>query len=90
MSTTLETLELTPEELDACRIAVRKMAYLRWLDAGAPPDRQLDFWLAAENDWIEFNYVPHRTLDGTRSGCKTTNCEHRAPCENRPRGRCAV
>ena len=66
MSATLETLELTPEELESCREAVRKMAYCKWLDAGRPDSGELDFWVEAEREWIERNYVPHRTLDGTR------------------------
>jgi hypothetical protein len=66
MTATLETLELTPQELDSCKQAVRKMAYKLWLDAGRPECGQVDFWLAAERDWIESNYVPHRTFDGLR------------------------
>lgn len=66
MPATLVTLELTPEELELCRKAVRKMAYFKWLDAGRPDWGELEFWLQAEREWIERNYVPHRTFDGTR------------------------
>ncbi|HJX11206.1 MAG TPA: DUF2934 domain-containing protein [Candidatus Binatia bacterium] len=65
MSPTLETLELSPEELELSKEAVRKIAYFKWLDAGQP-EGELEFWLQAEQEWIEHNYVPHRTLDGTR------------------------
>ena len=67
MSVTLETLEMTPPEREACRDAVRKRAYFNWLDAGCPDCREFEFWLAAERNWIEHNYVPHRTLDPERS-----------------------
>jgi hypothetical protein len=66
MTVTLESLELGAEELEACRDTVHKMAYFNWLDAGCPHDRQLEFWLKAERDWIERCYVPTRTLDGSR------------------------
>lgn len=66
MSATLETLEMTAQELESCTDAVRKMAYVIWLEAGQPEGKQLEFWLQAERQWIERSYVPHRTLDGTR------------------------
>ncbi len=66
MSATLETLEMTFQELESCKDAVRKMAYFNWLDAGCPESGQLEFWLKAQREWIERNYVPHRTFDGTR------------------------
>jgi len=66
MSVTLVTLELTPQELESCKDAVHKMAYFNWVDAGCPNGNQLEFWLAAEQAWIQRNYVPRRTLDGTR------------------------
>jgi len=67
MTVTLETLELTPEELNSSKDAVQKMAYFNWLEAGCPDCGQLEFWLKAERQWIEHNYVPHRPLDGTRA-----------------------
>jgi len=65
MKVRLETLELTPEELEASREAVRKMAYFRWLEAGEPTDGGLDHWAQAERDWIERYYVPRRDLTGS-------------------------
>ncbi|HEX3725534.1 MAG TPA: DUF2934 domain-containing protein [Pirellulales bacterium] len=67
MSVTLETLELTQQELDECRQAIRKMAYLNWLDAGMPASGGDEFWLRAERNWIEHHYVPHR-------GCGSPRC----------------
>jgi hypothetical protein len=66
VTATLETLELTPEELNSCRDAVQRMAYFDWIDAGCPESGELEFWLNAEHRWIEHNYVPHRSLDGAR------------------------
>lgn len=57
---------MTPEELASSKDAVRTRAYFSWLDAGYPDRRQLEFWIEAEREWIEHNYVPHRVLDGTR------------------------
>jgi hypothetical protein len=90
MPVTLDTLELPPAQLEACQDEVRRMAYFRWLDAGAPAEGQLDFWLEAENEWIEFNYVPHRMFDGTRPCCKRTNPEDHKKCDRPPRHRCGV
>ncbi|MEX0678734.1 MAG: DUF2934 domain-containing protein [Pirellulales bacterium] len=67
MTVRLETLEMTPEELNSSKDAVQKMAYFNWIDAGCPDCGQLEFWLKAEREWIEQNYVPHRPLDGTRA-----------------------
>jgi hypothetical protein len=66
MSVMLETLEMTPQELVSCKDIVHRMAYFRWLDAGCPDRGQLEFWLDAQREWIARNYVPHRSLDGTR------------------------
>jgi hypothetical protein len=66
MTVTLETLELTPEERNSCQDAVEQMAYFNWLGAGSPDDGQLEFWLEAEREWIGYNYVPNRPLDGAR------------------------
>ena len=66
MGATLETLEMTPQELNSSQDAVHKLAYFKWLNAGRPDCRELEFWLEAEREWIQHNYVPHRTLDGTR------------------------
>jgi hypothetical protein len=66
MGATMETLEMTSEELNSSQDAVHKLAYFKWLDAGRPDCRELGFWLEAEREWIQHNYVPHRMLDGTR------------------------
>jgi hypothetical protein len=66
MTATLETLEMTPEQLKSSHDAVQKMAYFNWLDAGCPDGGQLEFWLKAEREWIERDYVPNRPLDGQR------------------------
>jgi hypothetical protein len=66
MTVTLETLELTPEERSSRKDALQRRAYFNWVEAGCPDCRQLEFWLQAECEWIENDYVPHRTWDGTR------------------------
>jgi hypothetical protein len=66
MRATLETLEMTPEELKSSTDAVHKLAYFKWLNTGSPDCRELEFWLDAEREWIQHNYVPHRMLDGVR------------------------
>ncbi len=66
MTVRLETLDLTPAELEASREAIQRMAYFNWLAAGRPEGGQVDFWVQAEREWIERCYVPSRPLDGTR------------------------
>jgi hypothetical protein len=66
MTVTLDTLELTPAELECCKDIVRRMAYFNWLDAGCPDGQELDCWLLAERAWIEHFYVPDRPYDGAR------------------------
>jgi hypothetical protein len=60
---TLDSLELDPHELEVSREAVRRLAYWKWQRAGCPPGDGLEFWLAAEREWIERYYVPHREPD---------------------------
>ena len=67
MNVTLETLEGTPEELEARREAVRKLAYFKWLEYGRPEAPDVDFWLAAEREWIERFYVPLRKYESPRA-----------------------
>ena len=79
MTVTLETLEMTPEELECGRDAVQKMAYFNWLDSGCPDSGPLEFWLQAERQWIESNYVPRRTLEATRPQQNdAANCRDRS------------
>ncbi len=65
MAVTLETLELTPEELEARRETIRRMAYFNWLNAHCPQGDGQQFWLKAEQDWLDYCYVPHRQWDGS-------------------------
>jgi hypothetical protein len=60
MIPTLNNLDLTPDELHVAEEAIRRMAYEKWLQAGSPPGDDLHFWSAAEQEWILFQYVPHR------------------------------
>ena len=66
MTVSLETLELSAEQLQAARDAVQQSAYYHWQDAGCPNDGQHDFWAQAEREWIERCYVPCRSFDGAR------------------------
>ena len=66
MTVCLDTLELTPEECEATRQAIRRMAHSIWIDAGQPEGADLDCWAKAERQWIENCYVPHRFADGVR------------------------
>jgi hypothetical protein len=63
MSISLDSLLLTPEELEAVLRQVRELAYFKWEAGGRPADRELDFWCAAEREWIAHSYVPHRSDD---------------------------
>ncbi|MGD9721241.1 MAG: DUF2934 domain-containing protein [Pirellulales bacterium] len=67
MNVSLESLELTPAELQRSRDIVRTRAYCKWQAAGCPGDRELEFWAEAEREWIAHEYVPHRPLDGVRA-----------------------
>ena len=58
----LELLLLTEQELAAARQKVQELAYLKWEAAGSPDDDALSakFWKEAEQQWIEYYYVPDR------------------------------
>jgi len=57
----LELLLLTKAELEAAREKVQEMAYLKWEEAGCPEGTDSDrFWQAAEQEWIQYHYVPDR------------------------------
>ncbi|MBI3461511.1 MAG: DUF2934 domain-containing protein [Planctomycetes bacterium] len=60
MSLNLETLDLTPEELEHAKRQVRVIAYHHWEEAGHPDDSALNLWLTAEREWICHQYVPDR------------------------------
>ena len=63
MSISLDSLLLTPEELETAFRQVRELAYFKWEAVGRPANRELDFWCAAEREWIAHCYVPHRPGD---------------------------
>jgi hypothetical protein len=63
MSISLDSLLLTPQELEAALRQVRESAYFKWEAGNRPADRELDFWCAAEREWIAGSYVPHRPGD---------------------------
>ena len=65
MTATLESLEIPADKLPICQDEIRKLAYFKWLAAGCPPGQDADFWRRAEYEWIEFQYVPHRSRMGT-------------------------
>jgi hypothetical protein len=66
MCLSLDTLELTEEEARAAREEVRRLAYLKWEQAGCPHlADSLQFWCEAEQEWIDFYYVPDRYLSAT-------------------------
>ncbi len=60
MAVSLESLDLTPEQLDVAREMVRKWAYIKWEEAGRPVSDGEQFWSEAEREWIERCYVPPR------------------------------
>lgn len=60
---TLESLDLTADELTRCRECIRHMAFEKWLNAGQPAGDGLEFWTQAEREWIEHCYVPHRPFE---------------------------
>jgi hypothetical protein len=60
MCVTLDTLELTRDELERAKDRVRQLAYLKWEASGRPFDGSTTFWLEAERQWIEHEYTPHR------------------------------
>jgi hypothetical protein len=60
MCVTLDTLDLTPDELEQAKDRVRQLAFLKWEAAGRPYDGSTKFWLEAERMWIEHEYTPHR------------------------------
>lgn len=56
----IDRLILTDEDREQARRQVRKLAYFKWVEAGRPEDNSLEFWKAAEREWIEYFYVPRR------------------------------
>ena len=65
----IDELILTKDELRNAREQVQQMAYFKWLDAGRPLGDELQHWLEAELEWIEYFYVPDRFIvDEERDG----------------------
>ena len=54
MTATLESLEISAEKSQVCKDDVGKMAYFKCLAAGCPQGKDAEFWLDAEQEWIEF------------------------------------
>ena len=60
MGVRLETLDLMPDELERAKERIRAIAFDKWRQAGSPADDSLNFWLEAEREWIEREYIPRR------------------------------
>jgi hypothetical protein len=61
MCPSLTSLELTEQEARAAEEAIRHLAYLKWEQAGCPHAADpCEFWCEAEQEWIDFYYVPDR------------------------------
>lgn len=63
MPVNLQTLPLSPEELESAEQVVRQLAYMLWLEAGRPLGMEDEFWLKAEQEWLAHHYVPRRAPD---------------------------
>ena len=63
MCVCLESLELSAEQLESARDQIREQAYLLWHKAGRPECDGVEYWTAAEKEWISHNYVPHRPFE---------------------------
>lgn len=68
MATCIENLELTAEEVAAAKEEIRRLAFEKWLEAGQPDGDGVQFWMAAESQWIERLYVPHRPYREAANG----------------------
>jgi hypothetical protein len=60
MKPRLDVLNLTDETRDAAEKEIEKLAYSKWEQAGCPTGADLKFWIAAEREWIEYQYTPQR------------------------------
>jgi hypothetical protein len=74
MATNIDNLELTPSERQECKAMIRKLAYSKWLAAGRPEGQSLAFWLRAEEDWVDWNYVPHRFIEDDQPSPLACEC----------------
>lgn len=60
MMPTLNDLDLTPEQRAQAETWIRELAFGKWQEAGNPSGEDMRFWCEAEQEWILFQYVPHR------------------------------
>ena len=68
---TLETLGLTPDELNTARQEVSARAYKIWEDQGYPSGTHDEDWLRAEQEYIAECQASSQTSQQTRTA-KTT------------------
>ena len=66
MTATLESVEIPPDKIQVCKDDVHKMAYFKWLAAACPHGKDAEFWLDADHELTEFQYVPDRSRTSTR------------------------
>ena len=57
MQTSVESLPLTEDDIEAAKRQIREIAYFKWQAAGCPGDDALTFWREAEIQWIDLFYV---------------------------------
>ena len=62
----LESLDLREDKRQAAKRQIELRAYFEWKQAGCPVNAALQFWLAAEQVWIENQYIPDRYPVGSR------------------------
>ena len=74
MTTNIDNLELTPAERERCKAEIRELAYSKWLTAGRPKGQSLAFWLPAEEEWVEYYYVPVRLIEGYQQSPLAYGC----------------
>ena len=60
MKTYLNSLVLTKEHLQAARQQIEQLAYFKWQQAGCPEGADVEYWLEAEREWIQYQYTPDR------------------------------
>jgi hypothetical protein len=68
MCVNLDSLDLTDQQRGVARDQIRERAYHLWEKAGRPPGDGMEFWLAAEAEWIGHYYVPPRPLEWDTDG----------------------
>jgi hypothetical protein len=86
MNSNLNSLDLAPSQREAALAEVRRLAYLRWEQAGRPPGDGLAFWLAAEEHWMQHCYVPCRSIERAGAGSELGKRE-RGSASSQSRGK---